>query len=459
MSLLATDKSIAIIGAGATGQSLLRYGSSRGYRLALMDTRDESALPVNLSALLRNDWPEVEFHFGGLDTSLLEQADEVWVSPGVDVRQPLLRELAANKPLRGDIDIFSRTVNAPFAAITGSNGKSTVTTLLHAMAEACGLEAVAGGNLGTPALDLLASEPELYVLEVSSFQLETTQRLGATVATVLNLSEDHMDRYDSMLEYHNAKIRVFSDARNMVVNRDDVLAQVPMSRDRNTLGFTDRTPEPKDYGLQQIEGQWFLMKGSQQLIASAEVRIRGRHNWLNALAALALAEQLDLDRGICIETLRSYAGLPHRCEAVAESEALLFINDSKATNVGATIAAIRGFADEFGGQIRLLCGGEGKGQDFGQLAQLSQLIGSVHAYGRDGGQIADVFRAGLEEDRLTLSGSLEEALECALAQAAGSEGSAQNLILLSPACASFDQFDNYEHRGSRFRKLASEAAE
>lgn len=456
--MLAVDKSIAIIGAGATGQSLLRYGSSRGYRLALMDTRDESALPMNLSATLQSDWPEIEFHFGGLDTDLLEQADEVWVSPGVDVRQPLLRELAASKPLRGDIDIFSRTVSAPFAAITGSNGKSTVTTLLHAMAEACGLEAVAGGNLGTPALDLLDSEAELYIIEVSSFQLETTQRLGATVATVLNLSEDHMDRYDSMLAYHNAKIRVFSDAKNMVVNRDDALAQVPLSRNRNIIGFTDRTPEKKDYGLQQIDGQWYLMKGSQQLIASAEVGIRGRHNWLNALAGLALAEQLNLDQSICIETLRSYAGLPHRCEAVAECEGLLFINDSKATNVGATIAAIRGFADEFGGQIRLLCGGDGKGQDFGPLAQFSRLIGSVHAYGQDGGKIADVFRAGFDKDRLTVSASLEEALECALAQAPGSEGSAKNLILLSPACASFDQFDNYEHRGSHFRKLAIEVA-
>ncbi|GAA3945166.1 UDP-N-acetylmuramoyl-L-alanine--D-glutamate ligase [Allohahella marinimesophila] len=445
MSILAADKAVAIIGAGVTGQSLLRYARSRAYQVVLMDTRPETLAFTQL----KQAWPDVAFHFGGLHEAWLQQADEIWVSPGIDLRHALLRRLAEEKPLRGDIDLFSESVTVPFAAITGSNGKSTVTTLLQAMAEACGVRSVAGGNLGTPALDLLQPEIELYVLEVSSFQLETTRHLAATAATVLNLSQDHMDRYDNMLAYHNAKIRVFNGARKMVLNRDDPLAQAPLSRDRAAIGFTSREPEPSDYGLRNEDGQWYLAKGRTLLLSTSALKIQGRHNWLNALAALALAEQFELDQGSCLAALKQYNGLPHRCAFVSEVDGVVFINDSKATNVGAALAAVDGFSTEYSGRIHLLCGGDGKGQDFAPLAKSSRLLASVHLYGRDAVLLQGAFSAASERPRsLTISSDLASALE-----AAREEARAGDLILLSPACASFDQFSGYEDRGDRFAAM------
>ncbi|MAM87310.1 UDP-N-acetylmuramoyl-L-alanine--D-glutamate ligase [Allohahella sp. A8] len=445
MSILAADKAVAIIGAGVTGQSLLRYARSRAYQVVLMDTRAETLAFTQLKLA----WPEVTFHFGGLHEAWLRQADEIWVSPGIDLRQALLKELAEVKPLRGDIDLFSEAAAAPVAAITGSNGKSTVTTLLHAMAQACGLHSVAGGNLGTPALDLLDPKVELYVLEVSSFQLETTRHLGAAAATVLNLSQDHMDRYDNMLAYHNAKIRVFNGARKMVLNRDDPLAQAPLSRDRSAIGFTSREPEPNDYGLRNEDGQWHLAKGRTLLLPTTELKIQGRHNWLNALAALALAEQLELDQAACLSALKQYIGLPHRCAFVAEVDGVVYINDSKATNVGAALAAVDGFSTEYAGRIHLLCGGDGKGQDFTPLAKVSRQLASAHLYGRDAVLVQGAFSANNQRPAsLTISQDLATALETARAEAKPGD-----LILLSPACASFDQFTGYEDRGAKFASM------
>ena len=445
MSILAADKAVAIIGAGATGRSLLRHARSRAYQVVLMDTRAETIALAQLKA----QWPDVSFHFGGLHEKWLEQADEIWVSPGIDLRHALLKKLSAEKPLRGDIDLFSESVQAPFAAITGSNGKSTVTTLLHAMALASGLRSVAGGNLGTPALELLKSDVELYILEISSFQLEATRHLGATAATVLNLSQDHMDRYDNMLAYHNAKIRVFNGAKKMVLNRDDPLAQAPLARDRSAIGFTSREPEPNDYGLRNESGQWHLAKGQNLLLPTSELKIQGRHNWLNALAALALAEQLELNQSACLSALRKYKGLPHRCMLIAEINGVKYINDSKATNVGAALAAVDGFSTEFSGRIHLLCGGDGKGQDFTPLARTSQMLASVHLYGRDAVIVQGAFcAANPRPPSLTLSENLGTALDAAIA-----ETKPGDIVLLSPACASFDQFSGYEARGAQFAAM------
>ena len=337
--LIASDQFRIVVGLGKSGMSLVRHLARRGLPFAVVDTR---ANPPEL-ATLKAEYPDVQVRCGELDVNFLCTASELLVSPGLAVSTPALQEAAARGvKLSGDIELFAREAKAPIVAITGSNAKSTVTTLVGEMAAAAGRTVAVGGNLGTPALDLLADDVDLYVLEHSSFQLETTEQLNAEVATCLNISEDHMDRYSGLPAYHQAKHRIFRGARQVVVNRDDRLSRPLVGEDVPTWTFGLGKPDFKGFGLFEEKGEKYLAFQFEALMPVRELKMRGAHNQSNALAALALGHAVGLPFGPMLDTLRRFTGLPHRCQWVGERAGVSYYDDSKATNVGAALAAIEG---------------------------------------------------------------------------------------------------------------------
>ena len=440
MSLAATKR--AIIGMGKTGQSCAHFLQSRGEAFVWCDTR---AAVANVDAL-RAQYPDVNFYCGALDPALLCEMNEIIVSPGVSVLEPALQAaVAAGASLLGDIELFVRTTTKPIVAITGSNAKSTVTTLVGEMAMACGLRAGVGGNLGTPVLDMLQhdAETDCYVLELSSFQLETTHSLQALVATVLNISDDHMDRYDSVADYTQAKHRIYQRAKNIACNRADALTQAEESiaAVRWSFGVDSGDGAEHAVSVQSVNGQPCLVLGKQRvLLPTADIRIAGLHNMANVAAAFALAAAAEWDLEKCATAVQKFNGLPHRCQWVAEKNSVRFYNDSKGTNVGATIAAIEGLGTDK--NVVLIAGGEGKGADFSVLMPaVERYVRALVLIGRD----ADIIAASCPRVPHFLALSMVDAVQ----QAAGI---AQNgdVVLLSPACASFDMFQNYEDRGRQF---------
>lgn len=444
MSLIASDQFRIVVGLGKSGMSLVRFLAQQGVRFAVVDTR---ANPPELATLQR-DYPEVEVRCGELDVDFLCRASELYVSPGLALATPALREAAARGvKMSGDIDLFTRYAKAPIVAITGSNAKSTVTTLVGEMAAAAGKKVAVGGNIGTPALDLLSDEVELYVLELSSFQLETTERLGAEVATCLNLSEDHMDRYDGMAQYHLAKHRIFRGARQVVVNRDDALSRPLIADQVPCWTFGLGKPDFKAFGLVEEGGEKQLAFQFETLMPTAELKIRGAHNQSNALAALALGHAVGLPFTTMLDTLRRFAGLPHRCQWVRELRGVGYYDDSKATNVGAALAAIEGLGADIAGKLVLIAGGDGKGADFSALkAPVAKFCRAVVLLGRD----AELLAAALGDAAPLLRvKTLDEAVQrCAELAQSG------DAVLLSPACASLDMFKNFEERGRLFAQAA-----
>ncbi len=341
--------------------------------------------------------------------------------------------------------MFAQTARAPVAAITGSNGKSTVTTLLGEMARHAGRDARVGGNLGTPALDLLeASEPDLYVLELSSFQLETTYSLNAAAATVLNLTPDHMDRYRDLAEYAAAKQRVYRGAGVLIINRDDPIVAAMAERQRTCVGFTLHEPKEGDFGVRSVQGEPWLARGKENLLCAGALRIKGNHNIANALAALALGAAVGLPLRAMLEALTQFKGLPHRSEWVAEQDGVAWYNDSKGTNVGATLAALSGLGATLGaGNIVLIAGGDGKNADFSILrAAVQKYARAVVLIGRDAPMLARALRNTVP---MISAADMKDAVR--KARAAAQSGDA---VLLSPACASFDMFSGYEERGRVF---------
>jgi UDP-N-acetylmuramoylalanine--D-glutamate ligase len=339
------------------------------------------------------------------------------------------------------VELFARHVDAPVVAITGSNGKSTVTTLVGEMAAHAGWDTRVGGNLGTPALDLLTDRvPDLYVLELSSFQLETTRSLRPAAAVVLNVSADHLDRYRSLDEYAAAKASIYRGARTAVVNGDDpIVAGFDVGAAERCAFSLARVPEPGGFGLREIDGEPWLVRGAAGLLPAAALKIRGRHNLANALAAFALGEALGLPRAAMVEAAQSFAGLPHRTQWVAERDGVSWYNDSKGTNVGATLAALNGFP----GKVVLLAGGLGKGADFTPLRPvLAQKGRALVVFGRDAPLIA---AAVGDACPIHHAADLGEVITCARACARPGD-----TVLFSPACASFDMFRNFEDRGERF---------
>ena len=448
MSLIASDNFRIVVGLGKSGMSLVRFLARQGVPFAVADTREN---PPEL-ATLRAQYPQVEVRCGELDAGFLCRASELYVSPGLSLRTPALVEAAARGVrLSGDIDLFARHAKAPIVAITGSNAKSTVTTLVGEMAVAAGKRVAVGGNLGTPALDLLADDVELYVLELSSFQLETCERLGAEVATCLNVSEDHMDRYDGMADYHLAKHRIFRGARQVVVNRADALSRPLIADSVPCWTFGTNKPDFKAFGLVEEGGEKYLAFQFEALMPVRELKIRGAHNQSNALAALALGHAVGLPFEPMLRTLREFAGLAHRCQWVGERAGVSFYDDSKATNVGAALAAIEGLGADIDGKLVLLAGGDGKGADFSALREpVAKFCRAVVLLGRD----AELVGAALSDETpkvrvQTLNEAVRKAAELAR------PGDA---VLLSPACASLDMFKNFEERGRLFARAVEEIA-
>ncbi|MBD9427586.1 UDP-N-acetylmuramoyl-L-alanine--D-glutamate ligase [Pseudomonas sp. PDM15] len=444
MSLIASDQFRIVVGLGKSGMSLVRFLAQQGVRFAVADTR---ANPPELATLQR-DYPQVEVRCGELDVDFLCRASELYVSPGLALATPALREAAARGvKMSGDIDLFTRHAKAPIVAITGSNAKSTVTTLVGEMAAAAGRKVAVGGNIGTPALDLLSDDVELYVLELSSFQLETTERLNAEVATCLNVSEDHMDRYDGMQHYHLAKHRIFRGAKQVVVNRDDALSRPLIADQVPCWSFGLGKPDFKRFGLVEESGEKQLAFQFETLMPTAELKIRGAHNQSNALAALALGHAVGLPFEAMLQTLRNFAGLPHRCQWVRELRGVGYYDDSKATNVGAALAAIEGLGADIAGKLVLIAGGDGKGADFSALkAPAAKFCRAVVLLGRDAELLATALGDATPLVRVK---TLEEAVQRAAELAQSGDA-----VLLSPACASLDMFKNFEERGRLFAQAA-----
>ena len=448
MSLIASDHFRIVVGLGKSGMSLVRFLASQGVSFAVADTREN---PPEL-ATLRRDYPQVEVRCGELDVEFLCRADELYVSPGLALATPALQAAAARGvKLSGDIDLFARNAKAPIVAISGSNAKSTVTTLVGEMAVAAGKRVAVGGNLGMPALDLLSDDVELYVMELSSFQLETTHQLGAEVATVLNVSEDHMDRYSGLPAYHLAKHRIFRGARQVVVNRQDALTRPLMSDGLPCWTFGLGAPDFKAFGLREENGEKYLAFEFQNLMPVRELKVRGAHNQANALAALALGHAVGLPFDAMLSSLRTFTGLEHRCQWVRELDGVSYYNDSKATNVGAALAAIDGLGMDMDGKLVLIAGGDGKGADFSGLRDsVTRYCRAVVLIGRDADLIADALGDAVPQVR---AASLDEAI--AQCRALAQPGDA---VLLSPACASFDMFKNYEERGQLFARAVGALA-
>ncbi|KEQ16762.1 UDP-N-acetylmuramoyl-L-alanine--D-glutamate ligase [Endozoicomonas numazuensis] len=446
-ALISSNRTRVVVGLGKTGLSCVRFLAERQRSFKVMDTREN---PPGIDEL-RASFPDIPVHLGGLNSDWLLEADELILSPGIALSTPEIAE-AVNKGAEavGDIELFCREVDKPVVAITGSNGKSTVTTLLGEMAEEAGLSVAVGGNIGTPALELLEREGvDLYILELSSFQLETTHSLRAAAATVLNVSPDHMDRYASMMDYHKAKQRIYRGCKHAVYNKQDALTVPLLPQATPATAFTSGKPDLHDYGLiDDDEGTW-LCKGVERLLNTAAMKLPGRHNQMNALAALALGDTVGIPMAPMLSALTQFEGLAHRCQWVAEKNGVVWINDSKATNVGASVAAIEGLGETLSGKVVLIAGGDGKGADFNQLKQPLKKYGrEVVLVGRDAADIAaavnEVIPVQHSED---LAAAIERACEVS------EKGDA---VLLAPACASFDMFKSFEHRGDVFAGLVRE---
>ncbi len=444
MALIATDQFRIVVGLGKTGLSCARYLARKGWPFAVVDSRENPPGAAELKA----EMPEVELYSGPFDPALLQRAAELILSPGVALSEPAIQQAqAAGVSVIGDIDLFCREVSAPIVAITGSNAKSTVTTLVGEMARAAGRSVGVCGNIGTPVLDmLLEPEKDLYVMELSSFQLETTHDLRAAVATVLNITPDHMDRYASAHAYYQAKHRIFRGCRKAVINRDDPLTAPLLPKDVTTLSYHLGRPDLGVYGLLMQGGSQWLAVGQLPLLNVADLKIRGSHNIANALASLALGESVGLPMSAMLQALQNFPGLDHRCKWVADIQGVHYFNDSKGTNVGATLAALNGLGQTLqdGEKIVLLAGGVGKGAEFSDLAPALQHYGRALIYfGQDGQQIADETATVPCYPATTLEDAVGQA--SALAQPG-------DLVLLSPACASFDMFSGYPARGDAFVK-------
>ena len=420
-----------------TGLSCVDFFMARGVTPRVMDTR---VAPAGLDKL-----PEaVERYVGGLNEDWLLTADLIVASPGIALAHPSLSAAAdAGVEIVGDIELFCREAQAPVVAITGSNGKSTVTSLVGEMAKAAGMNVGLGGNIGLPALMLLDPERELYVLELSSFQLETTSSLRAVAATILNVTEDHMDRYPlGLQQYRAAKLRIYENARACIVNADDALTMPVRGADERCISFG---VDVGDYHLNRQQGETWLRVKGEKVLNVKEMKISGQHNYSNALAALALADAAGLPRASSLKALTTFTGLAHRFQLVLEHNGVRWINDSKATNVGSTEAALNGL--HLDGTLYLLLGGDGKSADFTPLSRY--LTGDnirLYCFGRDGAQLA-----ALRPDVAVQTETMEQAMRQIAPQVVPGD-----MVLLSPACASLDQFKNFEQRGDIFARLAKE---
>lgn len=445
-----------IVGLGLTGLSCARYLASRGCVFSVVDSSEQ---PPQLG-VLTHCFPHVTVHVGGITDDSLSGADELVVSPGVPLSEPAIaRAMDAGVSVCGDIDLFCRELAtrekpAPMVAITGSNGKSTVTTLVGEMVHAAGKKVAVGGNIGVPALDLLHdAEPDYYVLELSSFQLERNEAIHAQVATMLNISSDHMDRYASFDCYYQAKQRIFRGCQQAVVNRDDPLS-MPLDTKAINLWFFSahltklNTLNARSFGIVEQDGEEYFAYAEKPLMPTAQLKMVGRHNVANSLAALALTHAIGIPLQSSLKVLRRFPGLPHRCQWVGEIDGVSFYNDSKGTNVGAVIATVKGLHESRQGRlgkIVWIAGGQSKQADFSPLLPLiRQHCRAVVLMGEAAEELSALIGTMLPKQYAI---SMDEAVAQAYSMA-----KSHDKVLLSPACASFDQFAHYQQRGEVYRQ-------
>lgn len=442
------DRSVLVLGLGDTGMACVRWLLAQGARVSVADTRAE---PPH-AATLRQECPTVPLHSGELTDVLLQGAALIVASPGVPLSTPALQAaLARGQEVVGDVELFARTVQSwprppRVVAITGSNGKTTVTTLVGEIAQAAGLQPQVIGNIGTPVLEALHTQKpaDVYVLELSSFQLETTHALQLVAGAVLNVTEDHLDRYPDMAAYAAAKARIFRHCPVRVVNRQDSWSRAMATQAVGRVSFgLDAPGAAGDWGLLPAqpggEPLWVCC-GQARVLRVDSLALQGLHNVANVMAALALADALGIERSIAVPVVQAFKGLPHRVEWVAEINGVTYLDDSKGTNVGATVAALTGLA----GPVVLIAGGDGKGQDFAPLKPALERNGrAVILIGRD----APLIQAALGQSAIPRirAGSMEAAVQLAAQYAQPGDQ-----VLMSPACASFDMFDNYLHRAQVF---------
>ncbi|QLB13365.1 UDP-N-acetylmuramoylalanine--D-glutamate ligase [Bisgaardia hudsonensis] len=433
MNNLYQNKKITIIGLGKTGLSCVRYLQNQQADIRVIDTRKN---PTGIELLDKS----IPLYTGGLNQQWLLDSDIIVISPGLAVKTPEIQTaLQAGVEVIGDIELFCRAVTKPIIAITGSNGKSTVTTLVTEMAKACGIKVGMGGNIGIPALSLLEQDYDLYVLELSSFQLETTYSLKAAAATVLNVTEDHMNRYVDLEDYRQAKLKIYKNAQVAVINGEDPLTEETSPSVVKKVSFAENNA---DYWLKTENGKQYLMVKDEVILPCNEMKLVGRHNNMNALSAVALAQAVDMNLSGIKTALREYVGLDHRFQLVHQENGIRWINDSKATNVGSTIAALTGLYVE--GNLHLLLGGDGKGADFSELSNLiNQPNIYCYCFGQDGPALA----------KLSKQSQLFDTMEQAI-QNIKQHLHQNDMVLLSPACASLDQFTSFEKRGEEFTRLA-----
>ena len=441
------DRLTVIVGLGDTGLSCVKYFVQAGEKVKIVDSRDE---PPGLAAL-KEFFPDVEYELGDFNLETFVAAKQLVVSPGLSIRSAEIEAAKrAGVAITGDIDIFSKQVTAPIIAVTGSNGKSTVVAMLAEILRKAGKNFGLGGNLDgdnfKPALDLIAEgEKDLYLLELSSFQLETTQSLGAAVATILNLSADHMDRYEGIDDYHRAKQRIFTGCKQVVINRDDKESYPLEESDASVWDFGFGRAGVNGLGLLEEGGDQYLAYQLEKIVSVNELKVFGQHNISNVLAAVALAMAIDIDMNAIKAAITEFSGLPHRCQWVANIDGVDFYNDSKGTNVGATVAAVEGLGEHILGHIVLIAGGIAKGADFSALVPAMNKWGKVVILiGQDAVEMASYFDAEVQTYFAT---DMSDATRIAL-----QHSTAGDAVLLSPACASFDMFENFQHRGFAFMK-------
>lgn len=430
-----------VLGLGATGLSIARYLHRKDIDATFFDTRETPPGVDEVKAL----YPDAEILLGSAE--LPGNIERIIASPGFAESHPILVDARkARLEIISDIELFAREARAPFIAVTGSNGKSTVTTLLYHMCRAAGLEVYAGGNLGEPALDLLERPaPDIYVLELSSFQLQRTHRLPAAVSILLNISPDHLDWHASIDEYRQSKYRVFREAKAAVINRADPRARDFVRNIEKVTSFGTDAPEDGHFGLREEDGEVYLARGETLLLSVRDLVMFGRHNQANALAALAAGELAGLDGASMLQVLCEFPGLPHRMQFIDRIGGVSYVNDSKATNVAAAVASI----ESVDGMIVLLAGGVGKGAEFGELAAaLETKLRAAVLIGEDAEKIASSLDT---VSPVYFASDMNDAV-----RHAADFAQPDDTVLLAPACASLDQYSNYAARGDAFAQAVRE---
>ncbi len=434
------DVNYLVVGLGVSGYSVARYLLGNGYRCRIQDTRE---IPPFLGKL-NTQFDTVDFRAQPLDSDLIGWADVLVVSPGLSIQQAEIQQaLDIGKTVLGDIELFARVVDKPVIAITGSNGKSTVTTLVGEMIS-CDDKAVAvGGNIGTAALDLLEQQPDFYVLELSSYQLETTTSLQPRVAALLNLCEDHLDRYPDYAEYIQTKLRIYDNASLCVSNLDDEVTR----HDAQDISFSLNPDADAEYRLVEDNGYW-LAHRDERWINVNDIKLSGRHNWANCLAAMAIANSVGISRAAIVSAMQAFAGIPHRGQWVAEIDGVEWINDSKATNVGAARASIEGRERP----VILIAGGQSKGADMSIMSEtIQQKVKLALLLGEDSSRLQQAWQSVTRIERVR---DMQQAV-----RRAHEVASSGDCVLLAPACASFDMYPKFEARGDDFMKCVKEVVD